>query len=659
MVDAGAARRRPPVGALHLAASRRSHRTVRHRRPAGRPDDRSSAAVADVRDAVERAAGRRARCRRTPTFFEVTTAVAFELFRRAGRRGRGLRSRARRPARRHQRPRAGRDRASRRSGSTTSSTSVTRSPTIAGEKAGIIKPGVPVVVGRLGTRAAVARRGETRRARQRSRRTDRSTPTGGRRIGCARRRATTARRARAGRRSPGRQRGRRRARPRSCSTRTACRVAAGGDRDGARASRRGRDGSTCAACPTAAKCCSTPRTTPPARWRCAPYLRERRRRGRSCSPRCATRTSTACSRRCARRRAPLVVTRASQRAVARPVGARRARPRASHPSAADRRRADAPARRSRRLAPLAAHRRRRIDLPARRRHEGTAMARDTLGPCALSLDAHRCAVLAAADARRAAQPRPPAPAASPADASICSDAGASINENDLPLHRRRRDGATDDTKLYADEVEVLRRRESRRRHRQRRLHPGQQPDRRRPRRVQHQDAARHLLQRQRASPPSSRRGSRRRRPAASSRRRSTGQDTDVYFFGETVEKIGPKKYKITNGGFTTCVQPTPRWDLNAGTIVLNIDHYTLLRERDASTSRACRCFYLPVLYYPTKEEDRATGFLLPTYGVDAASRAVNSATRSSGRSTAARTRRSCTTGSRRPARAGQRVPLQR
>ena len=30
----------------------------------------------------------------------------------------------------------------------------------------------------------------------------------------------------------------------------------------------------------------------------------------------------------------------------------------------------------------------------------------------------------------------------------------------------------------------------------------------------------------------------------------TGQDTDVYFFGEKIEKIGPKKYKITNGGFT-------------------------------------------------------------------------------------------------------------
>ena len=41
-----------------------------------------------------------------------------------------------------------------------------------------------------------------------------------------------------------------------------------------------------------------------------------------------------------------------------------------------------------------------------------------------------------------------------------------------------------------------------------------------------------------------------------------GQETVVYFFGETSRRSGRKKYKITNGGFSTCVQPTPRWDLH-------------------------------------------------------------------------------------------------
>jgi LPS-assembly protein len=92
-----------------------------------------------------------------------------------------------------------------------------------------------------------------------------------------------------------------------------------------------------------------------------------------------------------------------------------------------------------------------------------------------------------------------------------------------------------------------------------------------------------------------------------------GQDTDVYFFGETVEKIGPKKYRIRNGGFTTCVQPSPRWNLSANEVVLNIDSYTLLKNAVFNV-KDVPLFYLPILYYPTKEEGRATGFLLPTYG---------------------------------------------
>lgn len=92
-----------------------------------------------------------------------------------------------------------------------------------------------------------------------------------------------------------------------------------------------------------------------------------------------------------------------------------------------------------------------------------------------------------------------------------------------------------------------------------------------------------------------------------------GQETIVYFFGDVVEKIGPKKYKITNGGFTTCVQPTPRWNLDAKTVVLNIDHYTLLKQA-VLTVKGVPMFYLPVMYYPTKKEGRATGILIPTYG---------------------------------------------
>jgi LPS-assembly protein len=92
-----------------------------------------------------------------------------------------------------------------------------------------------------------------------------------------------------------------------------------------------------------------------------------------------------------------------------------------------------------------------------------------------------------------------------------------------------------------------------------------------------------------------------------------GQDPDVYFYGETVEKIGDRKYRITRGGFTTCVQPTPRWELASGTVTLNLDDYALLTNTVLRV-KGVPIFYLPVAYYPIQEDQRATGFLLPTYG---------------------------------------------
>lgn len=92
-----------------------------------------------------------------------------------------------------------------------------------------------------------------------------------------------------------------------------------------------------------------------------------------------------------------------------------------------------------------------------------------------------------------------------------------------------------------------------------------------------------------------------------------GQETDVYFYGDTVARVGERRYRITNGGFTTCVQPTPRWELNAGTVVLNLGDYTFLRGV-VFRVKDVPLLYVPFVYYPTKEEDRATGILLPTYG---------------------------------------------
>ena len=92
-----------------------------------------------------------------------------------------------------------------------------------------------------------------------------------------------------------------------------------------------------------------------------------------------------------------------------------------------------------------------------------------------------------------------------------------------------------------------------------------------------------------------------------------GQDPDVYFYGAKLEKLGARKYRITSGGFTTCVQPTPRWEVTSGSVVLNLDDYAIARNTLLKV-KGVPMMYLPIVYYPIQQSQRATGFLLPTYG---------------------------------------------
>lgn len=91
------------------------------------------------------------------------------------------------------------------------------------------------------------------------------------------------------------------------------------------------------------------------------------------------------------------------------------------------------------------------------------------------------------------------------------------------------------------------------------------------------------------------------------------QDPDVYFWGERIEKLGPKKYVVTRGGFSACVQPTPRWEFSLDKITINLDDFALGRNAVLRV-KGVPLFYLPAIYYPLHDEQRSTGFLMPTYG---------------------------------------------
>ena len=91
------------------------------------------------------------------------------------------------------------------------------------------------------------------------------------------------------------------------------------------------------------------------------------------------------------------------------------------------------------------------------------------------------------------------------------------------------------------------------------------------------------------------------------------QEADAMFRGREIHKLGPKKYKVVDGAFTTCVQPTPRWQVVSGDATISLDDYALLKN-SVFRVKGVPLMYLPIFYYPIQEDDRATGFLIPTYG---------------------------------------------
>ena len=92
-----------------------------------------------------------------------------------------------------------------------------------------------------------------------------------------------------------------------------------------------------------------------------------------------------------------------------------------------------------------------------------------------------------------------------------------------------------------------------------------------------------------------------------------GQDPEVAFHGQQLEKIGPRRFRLTDGSWTSCTQPTPRLEIAAGTMELELDRHviarnTIFRVKDVPV------FWLPWFYYPIEQDSRSTGFLMPSYG---------------------------------------------
>jgi LPS-assembly protein len=90
-------------------------------------------------------------------------------------------------------------------------------------------------------------------------------------------------------------------------------------------------------------------------------------------------------------------------------------------------------------------------------------------------------------------------------------------------------------------------------------------------------------------------------------------DPDIQFYGETLEKVSDDTYVISKGGFTSCAQPNPRWEMTSGSLRLRVDHYALLSNMTLKV-KGVPALYLPYMYYPLSKDNRSSGFLMPSYG---------------------------------------------
>lgn len=92
-----------------------------------------------------------------------------------------------------------------------------------------------------------------------------------------------------------------------------------------------------------------------------------------------------------------------------------------------------------------------------------------------------------------------------------------------------------------------------------------------------------------------------------------GLEPDIIFWGDELSKIGDRKYRLLNGGFTSCVQPSPRWEFSTTAGTLTLDKHVLLKN-PVLRVKDVPVFYLPAIYYPINHEGRNTGILMPQYG---------------------------------------------
>lgn len=90
------------------------------------------------------------------------------------------------------------------------------------------------------------------------------------------------------------------------------------------------------------------------------------------------------------------------------------------------------------------------------------------------------------------------------------------------------------------------------------------------------------------------------------------KEGNYHITGERADRLGPERYRVYNGTFTTCSAKKPAWKFKANRMDVTVEGYAVARGAKFY-ARGFPILYSPYLIYPSKRK-RQTGFLFPVFG---------------------------------------------
>lgn len=89
----------------------------------------------------------------------------------------------------------------------------------------------------------------------------------------------------------------------------------------------------------------------------------------------------------------------------------------------------------------------------------------------------------------------------------------------------------------------------------------------------------------------------------------------VFVEAKTIERLDGDTYRIHGGKFTSCYQPKPWWRFSASSATLDVDD-SIEARNVLFKVYGVPVIYLPWFMYPIQEDQRQTGFLMPSFGYE-------------------------------------------